>query len=81
APPAVVNDLINTPTDAIRLLWEISTVQSGGFSFYWDALVNGADLPSGLFDASGYATLSLVITYAPDTKGVTQGSRVSNVCA
>ncbi|WP_156398292.1 hypothetical protein [Caulobacter sp. Root1455] len=77
--PPVVNDLFNQPADAIRLLWEISTVQSGGFSFYWDELVKGAQLPPGLFNSAGYATLTLVVTYARSA-GTPVGARLSNVC-
>jgi LysM repeat protein len=77
--PPLINDLFNQPADAVRLLWEISTVQSGGFSFYWDELVKGAALPPGLFDSAGYATLTLVVTYARSA-GTPAGARLSNVC-
>ena len=77
--PVLINDLLNQPSDAVRLLWEISTVQSGGFSFYWDELVKGAALPPGLFDSAGYATLTLMVTYV--RSGDTPvGARLSNVC-
>jgi LysM repeat protein len=77
--PPLINDLFNQPADAIRLLWEISTVQSGGFSFYWDELVKGAQLPPGVFDSAGYATLTLVVTYARSA-ATPVGARLSNVC-
>jgi hypothetical protein len=75
----LVNDLVNQPADAVRLMWELSTVQSGGFSFYWDQLVEGAALPPGIFDSAGYATLTLVVTYARSA-AIPTGARLTNVC-
>jgi hypothetical protein len=79
ATPETVNDFVNQPADLIRLMWELTTVQSGGYSFYWNALVNGAALPPGLFDASGYATLTLVVTYARSAS-LEPGARITDCC-
>jgi LysM repeat protein len=79
AVPGAINDAVNDIEDFIRMLWELSAVQSGGYTFYWDGLINGADLPSGLFDSSGYATLTLLVTYAhPAT--LVPGARFTDCC-
>jgi hypothetical protein len=57
-----VNGIANSPSQFIKLLWELSVVQSGGYYLYWEDLVSGGGLPSSIFDASGSATLTLVVT-------------------
>jgi len=74
-----VNDAINDIEDFIRMLWELSAVQSGGYTFYWDSLANGADLPSGLFDSNGYATLSMLVTYSLSAS-IRTGSPMTDCC-
>lgn len=75
---APINNTANGPEEFIRLLWELSTVRSGGYNFYYQGLAAGTDLPPGLFDSTGTATLTLVITYARSTGLNTSGSRVTN---
>lgn len=76
---APVNDAVNDIEDFLRMLWELSAVQSGGYTFYWDSLTNGADLPSGLFDSNGYATLSMLVTYSLSASNST-GAPVTDCC-
>lgn len=75
--PGVVNDFVNRPEDVVRLLWEQATVNSTGYTFYYAGLAQGCDLPSGLFDSNGTATLTLVVTYARSAT-LPLGARVTN---
>jgi hypothetical protein len=57
--------IANTPPEFITLLWEKSVVKGGGYYFYWEDLASGTGLPAKIFDDSGTATLTLVVTLAP----------------
>lgn len=61
APP---RGIANTPAEFIRLLWELSTVRSGGYYLYYEDMASGAGLPAALFDSSGSGTVSIVVTFA-----------------
>lgn len=56
--------ITNPPAELARLLWELSVVRSGGYYLYYRVLDGGAGLPAALFDASGSATVSFVVTLA-----------------
>ncbi|MBB4952054.1 LysM repeat protein [Agrobacterium vitis] len=58
--------IANTPTEFITLLWEQSVVKGGGYYFYWEQLDSGSGLPAEIFDSSGTATLTLVVTLERD---------------
>ena len=61
APP---RGIANPPGEFVKLLWELSVVRGGGYYFYYQVVESGEGLPASVFDTSGTATLSLVITYA-----------------
>jgi len=58
--------IANSPAEFVKLLWELSTVRSGGYYLYYELLREKAGLPDALFDSSGAATLTLVIAYDRD---------------
>jgi hypothetical protein len=55
--------IANSPREFIQLLWELSTVRSGGYYLYYEVPGNADPFPSDLFDTQGVATLTLVIAY------------------
>jgi len=55
--------IANSPAQFIKLLWELSVVRSGGYYLYYEVVDSGDGLPASIFDTSGSATLSLVVTY------------------
>ncbi len=55
--------IANSPAEFIKLMWELSTVRSGGYYLYYEMVGADAGLPVDLFDSSGVATLTLAITY------------------
>ena len=62
--PAPAN-LLNKPTELIRLLWEASITRNGGFFLYYydDASKDG--LPDEAFNDKGEAELNLIVQYQP----------------
>jgi len=58
-----VYNTLNKPGNFVTLLWECSTVRSGGFYFYYITPADGKGLPDSLFGESGVGSLQLVITY------------------
>jgi hypothetical protein len=58
--------IANPPEEVVRLLWELSTVRAGGYYLYYTVPDEGTGLPDSVFDTSGVATLTLVITYSRD---------------
>lgn len=56
--------MANPPGEFVKLLWELSVVRSGGYYLYYQVVDGGDGLPASIFDTSGAATLSLVVTYA-----------------
>jgi len=58
-----LNGIGNSPADFIKMMWELSTVRSGGYYLYYEVIGQGVGLPETLFDDSGAATLTLVIAY------------------
>ncbi len=50
----------------LRLIWELSIVNSGGFSLYYKTADDG-DFPDGLFTGSGQVSISLLIRFKPTT--------------
>ena len=69
--------IANTPAEFIKLLWELSTVRSGGYYLYYELVNEGTGLPEGIFDDSGVATLSLSILYNRDSEPA-NGGRLTN---
>ncbi|WP_316196939.1 LysM domain-containing protein [Bradyrhizobium sp. SZCCHNS3053] len=65
APPRGV---ANSPAQFIRLMWELSTVRSGGYYLYYENVESGEGLPAAVFDSSGSGIVTVVVTFA------TQGS-------
>jgi hypothetical protein len=61
APP---RGIANAPNEFIKLLWELSTVRSGGYYLFYQVANGGDGLPASIFDSSGSATLSMVATFA-----------------
>ncbi len=57
-----VSGIANTPSQFIKLLWEQSVVQGGGYYLYWEDLQSGSGLPAAIFDDNGNAMLTLVVT-------------------
>lgn len=58
--------IANTPAEFIKLLWELSTVNAGGTYLFYQLLEDGTGLPPALFDESGQAELTLVVTLRRD---------------
>lgn len=56
--------IANAPGQFVKLLWELSVVRSGGYYLFYQVIDGGAGLPAAIFDSSGSATVSLVVTYA-----------------
>ena len=56
--------ILNSPAELVRMMWELSTVRSGGYYLHYERFREAAGLPAAAFDASGTATLTLVLTYA-----------------
>ncbi|NNG63596.1 LysM peptidoglycan-binding domain-containing protein, partial [Pseudomonas fragi] len=69
--------IANTPAEFIKLLWELSTVNSGGSYLFYQLLADGTGLPPELFDESGIATLTLVLTLRRDA-AQPKGQRIFN---
>ena len=69
--------IANTPAEFIKLLWELSTVNSGGSYLFYQLLADGTGLPPALFDESGIATLTLVLTLRRDV-AQPKGQRIFN---
>ncbi|MFJ3220804.1 LysM peptidoglycan-binding domain-containing protein [Kitasatospora sp. NPDC086801] len=61
--------ILTPPAELVRLLWELSTVRTGGYYLYYQVPKEGAGLPDSVFDSSGTATLTLVVTYRRDGDG------------
>jgi hypothetical protein len=55
--------IANSPGEFIKLLWELSVVRSGGYYLFYQVIDGGGGLPSTIFDPSGTATMSLVVTF------------------
>jgi LysM repeat protein len=61
------------PTDAatfVRVLWECSIVQSGGYALYYEAQPGTPGLPERLFDAAGLAHVQLLLLYEEGASGL-----------
>lgn len=74
--------IANPPAQFIRLMWELSTVRSGGYFLYYEMTRNKQGLPSAIFDSSGTGTLSMVVSFAakgPGTFGMTTPNFVNSV--
>ncbi len=57
--------LLNTAPEFVRLLWQASITNSGGyFLYYYDAAGTGGGLPERIFDDQGEARLGLIVIYA-----------------
>jgi len=50
----------------LRLIWELSIVNSGGFSLYYET-ADGKDFPDTLFTGSGQVPINLLIRFKPAT--------------
>jgi LysM repeat protein len=61
-PSAIASATVqNDPETLLRLVWECSIVQSGGYSLYYEASQGSPGLPEHLFDASGRAQVQLLV--------------------
>jgi hypothetical protein len=56
--------IANAPGEFIKLLWELSVVRSGGYFLFYQVVDGGGGLPASIFDPSGTATMSMVVTFA-----------------
>lgn len=63
-PGASPRGIANAPGEFIKLLWELSVVRSGGYYLFYQVIEGGGGLPSSIFDASGTATMSMVVAFA-----------------
>ncbi|WP_230515889.1 MULTISPECIES: LysM peptidoglycan-binding domain-containing protein [unclassified Janthinobacterium] len=66
---ALPRGIANSPSQFIKLLWEQSVVRGGGYYLYFEDMVSGAGLPPSVFDATGTATLTLVVPLARQAAG------------
>jgi hypothetical protein len=76
AQPGLPTGIVNKPAEFIKLLWELSTVNSGGTYLFYQLLADGTGLPPALFDQNGVATLTLVATIRRDARP--KGARIFN---
>jgi len=67
AAPAPAN-LLNKPTELIRLLWEASITRNGGFFLYYYDDASKAGLPDEAFNDKGEAELNLIVQYQPSVR-------------
>ncbi|NDY74239.1 hypothetical protein DO021_20415 [Desulfobacter hydrogenophilus] len=74
-----VSGIANSPTDFVKLMWELSTVNQGGYYLYYQSFKEGDGLPPGIFDDSGIAVLTIVITLARNEASPV-GQRVFDFC-
>ena len=72
-----LNGIINSSSDFIKMMWELSTVRSGGYYLYYETIGQGVGLPESLFDDSGTATLTLVVSYSRAGQPA-DGGRITN---
>jgi LysM repeat protein len=77
AAPEPPRGIANKPAEFIKLLWELSTVNSGGTYLFYQLPAEGTGLPTALFDDSGIATLTLVAAMRRDALQPT-GRRMLN---
>lgn len=57
------DNLLNTPSEFIRLLWEASITRAGGFYLYYHKEGDGG-LPDAIFNDTGEAEVTLLVIYA-----------------
>lgn len=70
--------IANSPAEFVKLLWELSSVRSGGYYLYFQIPGEGAGLPDTLFDSSGMATLTLVVAYDREALDAAGGGRLTS---
>jgi LysM repeat protein len=58
------NGVLNSLYDFVKLLWECSITRSGGYYLLYNDILNKVGLPSAIFDSSGNASISLLVTYS-----------------
>lgn len=73
-----VRGIANRPAEFVKLLWECSTVRSGGYYLHYELPEEGAGLPASIFDTSGSATLTLVIAYDRELLDAAGGGRLTD---
>jgi LysM repeat protein len=73
----VPRGLLNPAYVFLSMLWEGSITRSGGYYLTY-VLPGGAGLPASLFDSDGVGTVSVLVTYRPDTGGGTAGRVVND---
>ncbi|MDQ3933509.1 MAG: LysM peptidoglycan-binding domain-containing protein [Actinomycetota bacterium] len=66
---------IARPDEFVQLLWELSTVRSGGYYLHYQVLADGTGLPDTLFDSTGSAKLTLLVAY---DRSLSAGTRVTD---
>ncbi len=69
--------IANQPAEFVKLMWELSTVRSGGYYLYYELAEEGIGLPDDIFDDSGLGTLTLIMTFRRDATLVS-GERLSD---
>jgi hypothetical protein len=75
APP---RGIANSPAEFIKLLWELSVVRSGGYYLFYQVVNGGDGLPASIFDSSGTATLSMIVTYSVNDSQSLPGNALLN---
>jgi len=61
--PGAQSNLLNKPTELIRLLWQASITRDGGYYLYYFNAEDGEGLPDHAFNDKGEAILSLITVY------------------
>lgn len=69
---AVYSASIADPKNFVLLLWQCSTVRTGGYFLNYTQTREALGLPSNIFDESGFATLKMLIVF--DSQKHTAGS-------
>lgn len=59
----MLQGILNTPYDFLRLLWQASIVRSGGYAFYYSLPASGETLPESVFSDDGIGQFNLLIIY------------------
>ncbi|HEX8598345.1 MAG TPA: LysM peptidoglycan-binding domain-containing protein, partial [Chloroflexia bacterium] len=59
----VYSAALSDPKDFVKLVWECSVVNSGGYYLQYANATGGAGLPGYLFSQTGSTTLTLLVTY------------------
>ena len=80
----VLSNVINTPTEFLRLLWEASITRQGGFYLSYTTAIGSTDLkglPDYIFDDRGTAQVSVLSLFKSDAGSAQLITNYMNVAA